>query len=113
MITKILIKVYWTIDLILFYIYDLVISSFKVALDVVTRKDLSKPRLIEYKTGAKTELELTVLANLITFSPGTIIADISDDKKTFLLHVMFSESDKSILGHIENNIEKRILRVLR
>lgn len=106
-------RLYYLIDLILFYIYDLFLSGFKIGLDVVTVKNLSNPRFIKCSVESKSDLELTVLANLISFSPGTMIVDVDVEKRIFVIHVMFNDTDEGIINSVRDKLERRVLRVLR
>ena len=106
-------RFYYLIDLILFYIYDLFLSGFKIGLDVVTVKNLSNPRFIKCPVESKTDLELTVLANLISFSPGSMIVDVNIEQKIFVIHVMFNDTDEGIIKSVRDKLERRVLRVLR
>lgn len=106
-------RLYFLIDLVLFYIYDLIMSGFKVALDVMTPQKLSNPRLIRCPVDSRTDTELTILANLISFSPGTIVVDVNTEQHAFVIHVMFSDSDDVIAQNIRQKLEARILRVMR
>ena len=106
-------KIIYFLDLFIFYFYDLTVSAFKVSYDVLTSKDHSNPRFVEYETMARSDAELAVLASLITFSPGTIVVDLSMDKKRMLLHVMLSGKDEDIKSHIKNKLEMRLIRILK
>lgn len=106
-------RFFYLIDLIVFYIYDLFLSGFKIGFDVITVKNLSNPRFIKCPVESKSDLELTVLANLISFSPGTMIVDVNVEKSVFVIHVMFSDTDEGIVKSVREKLERRVLRVLR
>jgi len=95
------------------YISDLVKTAFLIAWDVLTVKDYSKPGFIEVPLAAKTDLEIALIANLITFSPGTMVVGLSDDRQYMRVHVMFLESSELAIADIKNNLERRVLEVLR
>jgi multicomponent Na+:H+ antiporter subunit E len=106
-------KPYLLIKFAIFYFYELTYSAFRIAWDVVTVKLLSHPGFIEVPLDAKTDLEISIVANLITFSPGTMVVGLSDDKKYMRVHTMFLENEAEAIADIKNNLERRVLEVLR
>ena len=106
-------RFYFLLDLIVFYIYDLFLSGLKIALDVITSRNLSNPRFVTLSIQSRSDIEITILANLITFSPGSIVVDVNEKEFSLMLHVMFRASDESIKRSILEKLEYRVLRVLR
>src|SRR5690554_7188738 len=64
-----------------YFLYELVKANLQVAAHVVTPKFYMEPGIIKYPLDAKTDLEITLLANVITLTPGTLSLDVSDDRK--------------------------------
>lgn len=101
--------------LILFYIKELFVASLWVAYDVLTPRDHMKPAIVAIPLEAKTDLEITLLANFITLTPGTLSIDVSKDRKTLFIHIVYLEdgdTDK-MRAEIKNGFEKRILEITR
>lgn len=48
-----------------------------------------KPGVIALPLSARTEMEITLVANLISLTPGTLSLDVSDDRKVLYIHAMF------------------------
>lgn len=63
----------------------------RVAYDVITPEDLSDPCLIEIKVADLSPIQIVLLANLITFTPGTICADFDDNHKHLWVHLMYKD----------------------
>ncbi len=95
-----------------YFFRELVISNFKVAIDIVTPPWHMQPGVIGFKTHTKNDLELTILANLISLTPGTLVLDVSEDKTTLFVHAMFLE-DASEVDEGLRDLEKRLLQFLR
>jgi multicomponent Na+:H+ antiporter subunit E len=96
-----------------FFLYELFKANIQVAFDVVTIKNYMKPGIVKYPLDAKTDLEITLLANLITMTPGTLSLDVSKDKKVMFIHAMYVEDEKAFVNHIKNGFERRLLKILR
>lgn len=97
-----------------FFLYDLVKSSFKVAYDVLTPTFLGKPRFLAVPLDAETDAEILLTANLISLTPGSLSLDISDDRKTLLVHAMFGEgtADEERQS-LKDGMERRVMEALR
>lgn len=101
------------IALILFFLYELFVSSLKVAWDVLTPLQLSKPALIAVPIDTATDAELTVLANLVSLTPGSLSVDISEDHSHLLVHAMFVDDPEVFIQEIKRGMEQRVLGAMR
>ncbi|PWR00644.1 Na+/H+ antiporter subunit E [Leucothrix pacifica] len=97
----------------LYFIYELIISSLKVAWDVLTPTHRSKPALIAVPIEAKTDAEITVLANLVSLTPGSLSVDISEDKTHLLVHAMFVDDPEAFKQELHKGMERRVLEAMR
>ncbi len=96
-----------------YFIWELLKANMQVAADVVTPKFYMQPGIVAVPLDAKTDLEITLLANLISLTPGSLSIDVSDDKKTLYVHAMYINSKEEFVDEIKNGFEKRLLRILR
>jgi len=96
-----------------FFLRELIHSNFRVAWDVVTPKSRRKPGIIAIPLDARSDLEITFLANLITLTPGTLSLDVSDDRSVLYVHGMFVEDPQRMREQIKNGFERRVLELLR
>jgi len=96
-----------------FFLYELFKANIEVALEVITIKHRMKPGIIKYPLDAKTDVEITFLANLITLTPGTLSLDVSHDKKVMFIHTMYVEDEKKFIQGIKLGFERRLLNIMR
>lgn len=101
------------IAFIFFFFYELIKANLQVAADVVTPKFYMKPGIVRLPLDAKTNLEITFLANLISLTPGTLSLDVSEDRKVLYVHAMYIHDKEEFIKDIKNGFEKRILKILR
>ena len=101
------------LSLALFFVWELLLSSFRVAWDVLTPVQRSRPALVRVPLQACSELEATVLANLISLTPGSLSVDISDDRRALLVHGMFVDDPDDLRHEIRSGMERRVLEALR
>ncbi len=93
-------------------LWELLQSSILVAWEVLTPLGKSKPELIEIKLQTNHAIAISILANLISLTPGTLVIDIDEKRKIFLIHIMFSKNKKNIITFIENQLMKKVMRFI-
>lgn len=102
-----------TIAFIFFFLYELIKANLQVAYDVITPKFYMKPGIIKVPLDAETDLEITLLANLISLTPGTLSLDVSNDKKVLYVHGMYVSDKEKFIQGIKQGFERRLLEILR
>lgn len=106
-------KIFYFLEFTIFYFWDLALGAFKIAADVITPKNLSSPGIIRMPLEASTDFEITLLSNLITFSPSSMVIDIDHDRKHLHIHLMFLKNQEESIHDFKENFERRVLRILR
>ena len=97
-----------------FYLGQLLKSNLRVAYDVVTPRNYMRPGVIAVPLTVETDAEITLLANLITLTPGTLSLDLSVDRQTLYVHMMYIDGDaEQARREIKDGLERRVLEVLR
>ena len=97
----------------LFFTKELIVSSWRVSLDVVKPLPLMRPGVIGIPLDAETDLEITMLANIISLTPGTLSLDVSPDRKTLYIHAMYVIDADELRREIKDGLERRLLELLR
>lgn len=101
------------IAFVFFFIYELILANLQVAYDVITPKFYMKPGIVSVPLDAKSDIEITLLANLISLTPGTLSLDVSDDKKVLYVHAMYVSDKEKFIKGIKDGFERRLLEILR
>ncbi len=95
------------------FLYELVVSSFRVFWDVLTPNFRSQPGVVVVPLKAKTDVEITVLSSLISLTPGTLSLDVSRDRTKLFVHAMYVDDVDTLREEIRNGLEKRLLEAFR
>lgn len=95
----------------LFFIYELIKANLQVALEVISPKLGMKPGIVAVPLDITTNFQITLLANLITLTPGTLSMDVSEDRKVLYVHSMYVEDKEEFIKSIKNGFEKRIIAI--
>lgn len=96
-----------------FFLWQLLLSNLRVAYDVITPRLYMQPGIVAVPLDAETDQEITLLASLITLTPGTLSLDVSEDRRTLYVHAMFVDSPDRVRDSIKNGFERRLLELIR
>lgn len=101
------------ISLLLLFLYEMVLSAFRVAALVLQPKIDLKPGIIAYELKVDRDVEITLLANLITLTPGTLSVDVSADRSKLFIHALDCSDPDQIRRDIADGFERKILEAFR
>ncbi len=99
----------------LFFIFlrELLSSSILVIRQVTRPKINITPGIFKLRTELEGDLEITLLALLLSLTPGSVVIEVSNDNKVFYMHAMdIPESKKSVLRS-KQKFETAIKKVTR
>lgn len=96
-----------------YFLYELVVSSLQVVWDVITPVHKSRPGIIAVPLDIEEPMEIAVLANLISLTPGTLSLDVSPDNKLLYVHGMFVEDPDSLRRDIKAGMERKVMEAMR
>lgn len=108
-----LIGVYKIFILILIFIRELISSNIDIVKLVYKRHPAFEPGIFVMPTELKSNWEITLLANLITLTPGTLSVAISDDNSNIYIHAMHIDKMEDSVQAIKHTFEKAIMEVTR
>ncbi len=108
-----LLKIRQFLSLVLLFLWELVLSNLRVAYDVLTPGHNMRPGIIAVPLDARTDLEITMLANMITITPGSVSLDVSTDRKYLYVYILYLEDADKERWKIKSGFERRLLAFLR
>ena len=100
-------------SLILLFIKELALSAWKVAVLVASPKMEIKPGVFAFPLTVDRDFEITLLANLITLTPGTLSVDVSEDRRFLYVHALDCSDPAGTKRDIANGFEKKIMEAFR
>lgn len=101
------------IAFVIYYLYELVKSNIMISFDILRIKPQIHPGIIAVPLDAETDLEITLFANLISMTPGTLSLDVSEDRKTLFVHAMYVDDADALRHELKDSLERRVLEILR
>lgn len=102
------VRVYRIIRLTLFFLWELVVSSVRVAWDIVTPTHYSNPKIVEMPLDVESDFEILLVTTLISLTPGTLSLDVTPDRKTLIVHAMFADDPDALVREMKDGMERMV-----
>ncbi len=106
-------KVPQFLGFILFFLWELVVANIRVAYRILSPLENLRPRVIAVPLETCSEIEMTVLANLVSLTPGTLSLDVSEDQCVLFVHAMYAPDPEVVRKNIKEGFERRVLALSR
>lgn len=97
----------------LFFLRELVVANLRVAHDVLTPRHHMVPGIVAIPLDLESDLQITLLATLITLTPGSLSLHVADDRKTLYLHAMYIDDPGKLVQGIKQGFERRVREVFQ
>jgi multicomponent Na+:H+ antiporter subunit E len=107
------VRVWKILSLILFFFRELLVSSVRVAIDVLRPSMTMTPAVIAVPLDLEQDAAITLLANLVSLTPGTLSIDVAQDRSCLYVHAMYGEDPEALRRSIKHDFERRIQEVFR
>lgn len=103
-----------SLGLVIYFLAELVIANVKMAIWTLTPLRRLRPMIIAVPLAPDlSDTELTILANMITLTPGTLSLDVSESRDVLFVHFMNVTSPEDEIRAIKDGFERRLLEVTR
>lgn len=96
-----------------YYLWELVRANLRVAADVLSPIENLQPRIIDLPLAAHSPAEIVLLSLLIALTPGTLVLDVSNDRRVMYIHVLHAADVEQARREIKDGLERRLLTLLR
>jgi multicomponent Na+:H+ antiporter subunit E len=96
---------------VLFFLREMVVANLRVAHDVLTPRHHMTPGIVAVPLELTSDLQITLLASLITLTPGTLSLHIADDRRTLYVHAMYIDDPEELVREIKEGFEQRVMEV--
>ncbi len=99
------------VGFVFFFFWMVIKANAVVAFDVATPNLSIKPGVIAVPLQLESDVGITLFANFITLTPGTLSLDISDDRSVLFVHAMYLDDEDELMRELKD-IERRIIKLL-
>lgn len=101
------------VELTIFFIIQIFLANLRLTITVLSPRMGLKPGIVAVPIAGATPVEVTVLANMITLTPGTLSLEISPDKNVLFVHAMHVADAEAFRKDILDNFYRRVREVFR
>lgn len=95
-------------NLVLVFFWALIVANVRVAYSVLAPQSKMRPGIVAIPLDIKRDIEITLLANMITLTPGTLSIDVSDDRKVLYVHGMHVYDLEEFKHEIKDGFERLV-----
>ncbi|OGU22253.1 MAG: Na+/H+ antiporter subunit E [Hydrogenophilales bacterium RIFOXYD1_FULL_62_11] len=93
------------------FVIDIVRGSFHVARLILLGPARLRPMFVTVPLALKTDLAISLLANTISLTPGTVSARLSADKQTLIVHTLDTDDADALVAEIKQRYEAPLKRI--
>ena len=84
---------------------DIVLANLVVAWRILGNPERLRPAFIEVPLALESDLAISLLANTICLTPGTVSAQLSPDRRTLLVHALDAPDPEAVRAAIKSRYE--------
>lgn len=106
-------KLWAIVKLFFLFVVELTKANVDMVKVVLQPKLNNQPGIVAVRTELDSNVEITLLAALISLTPGTISMDFSDDNKTIYIHSIDVPDKDEMIEEIRNSFERAIMEVTK
>jgi multicomponent Na+:H+ antiporter subunit E len=100
------------LDLVIVFLRELALSAWSVIKLVLSRAPRSQPAIIAVPLDVKSDLGITLFANLVTLTPGTTSVHVSADRCTLFVHAIDAADEAAAIAAMKESFERRVMKVV-
>jgi multicomponent Na+:H+ antiporter subunit E len=94
-------------------LWEIIKANLVTVKESLYAKSKLQPAVVKVPLTVESDLGITILATMVSVTPGTLVMDISDDKKVMYVHVMHVKDKQHFIDEVKNKFEKRLMEVLK
>ena len=97
-----------TLDEPRFVVHDIVVANLQVAKLILGPREALKPRFVWVPLDVRRPRSISLFAGIITMTPGTVSAELSDDHRHLLVHGLRVEDPDALAAEVKSRYETPI-----
>jgi multicomponent K+:H+ antiporter subunit E len=102
----------WLLVLLAWRVFvDIIVANVEVALLVLGPTKRLRPAFIEVPLDSTHEIALTLLISVVSLSPGTLCAELSDDRTRLAVHVLDLDDEAALIALIKSRYEAPLMEI--
>jgi multicomponent Na+:H+ antiporter subunit E len=99
-------KLFYISGFFFYYFFQLVKSNIILAAIIVSPRMKIKSGFIDVQLKITSDIGLLLFSNLVSMTPGSLVTNISEDRKTATVHILYTTQESDIKNEVEKMQEK-------
>jgi multicomponent K+:H+ antiporter subunit E len=91
--------------------YDIVVANIAVARLILGPTARLNPVFVQVPLTLTQPMSISLLASIITMTPGTVSSDLSQDNKILIVHALDCSDPEALITDIQQRYEKPLLEI--
>ncbi len=91
--------------------YDIVVANIAVARLILGPTARLNPVFVSVPLTLTQPMSISLLASIITMTPGTVSSDLSQDNKILIVHALDCSDPEALIADIQQRYEKPLLEI--
>ena len=102
-----------SVRLALFFTKELLIANWTVVRQVLALKLAIRPGIVAYPLSLQNDVLITLLANMITLTPGTLSVEVAPDRQFLFIHFLDVDDVEEEIRIIKDGFERYLLLIAK
>ncbi|MCW5982516.1 MAG: Na+/H+ antiporter subunit E [Bryobacteraceae bacterium] len=95
------------------FVWELSLATLRVARDMILPLRKLTPGVVAIPVSGRPDWQITVIANLITLTPGTLSLDVSPDRRWLFIHTINMPTPQGLRRAMEGGLIRRLDRIFQ
>ncbi|HCE40741.1 Na+/H+ antiporter subunit E [Alloalcanivorax profundimaris] len=91
--------------------WDIITANVVVARLILGSPRKLRPAFVELPLELTDDFAITLLASTISLTPGTVSADVSEDRRTLLIHALDMDDEAELVAQIKQRYERPLKEI--
>ncbi|WP_114784034.1 Na+/H+ antiporter subunit E [Botryobacter ruber] len=102
------------INLFFFFVKEVLLANLKIAYDIITPNYIMRPAFLALPLTLKDDVGITLLACMISLTPGSLSVDLREDKGVLYVHTLYVKNNEleQMKKFIKHGFERRIIELI-
>ena len=92
-------------------LWDILVANVKVSRLVLGPRAAIRPRFVQVPLDVEGEVAQTVLAGVITLTPGTLSATLDRERRRLLVHALSEDEPEELIRQVKSRYEAPIMEI--
>lgn len=102
---------WWLVFFLIKVLWDILVANVAVAALILGGQRFARPAFVPVPLELRTELGISILANTISLTPGTVSAWLSPDRKTLMVHGLRVSDPEALVQEIKTRYERPLIDI--